>query len=94
MHAFVLQMTSTPEIDANISYVNQQLEIAKSAGQLEKNSVVVLPECFANFGGKDNSNLAIAEVIGEGDVQTKLARIANQYQIYLVAGSLAEIMES
>lgn len=93
MHAFVLQMTSTPEIDANIRYVNQQLEIAQSAGQLEKNSVVVLPECFANFGGKDNSNLAIAEIIGEGHVQTKLARIANQYQIYLVAGSFPTLPE-
>lgn len=97
MHAFVLQMTSTPDVDENIAYVNQQLELAKSAGNLAENSVVVLPECFANFGGKDKSNLAISEPIMSGEtaidpnssypVQEKLARIAKQYQIFLVAGS-------
>ncbi|QTH63416.1 carbon-nitrogen hydrolase family protein [Psychrosphaera ytuae] len=87
MHAFVLQMTSTPNVDENIAFVNQQLELAQTAGQLKVNSLVVLPECFANFGGRDKSNLAIAENLGEGQVQSKLARIANQYQIYLVAGS-------
>lgn len=98
MHAFVLQMTSTPSVDENIAYVNQQLEFAKSSGELPNRSLVVLPECFANFGGKDRSNLKIAEPILEGalqndsqdaslSVQTKLARMAKQYAIYLVAGS-------
>lgn len=94
MHAFVIQMTSTPNVDENIAYVNQQLEIRLSSGLLAANSIVVLPECFANFGGRDKSNLSIAEVIGDGPVQNKLSRIAAQYQVYIVAGSFPTVSDN
>ncbi|GAB2998498.1 carbon-nitrogen hydrolase family protein [Psychrosphaera aestuarii] len=83
MNAFVLQMTSTPSIDDNINFVINSLRESRPPA----NSLVVLPECFACFGGKDNLNLRFAEKIGTGDVQDKLSKIAKDFQIYLVAGS-------
>lgn len=87
MKAFVLQMTSTPEVDENLDFIYQQL-LAKANSV--KNSIVVLPECFAFFGGADKGNLAIAEALSsnaEGKVQSKLSHLAKTFSIYLVAGT-------
>ena len=84
MKAFVLQMTSTPDVDENLDFVFQSL--SSKAKEIE-NSLVVLPECFALFGGGDKRNLQIAEPLFEGKVQRKLAEMAKQFSIYLVAGT-------
>lgn len=84
MKVYVLQMCSTPNIDENLLFVEQQLN------QLHpklSNAVVVLPECFAAFGGSQSINLEIAEPLGSGPVQTKLAELALTFQIYLIAGT-------
>ncbi len=85
MKAFVLQMTSSPDVAKNIATVRQQLFQHQ---QEVAGAVVVLPECFALFGGKDKDNLGIAEQIGSGPIQAQLARLAQEFGIYLVAGSI------
>ncbi len=57
-----LQMTSAPSVEENLDTVANEMASAK----IEKNSLVVLPECFAYFGGKDKGQLAVAETKGEG----------------------------
>lgn len=91
MKAFVLQMTSGPEVKQNLAFVRDSL--AQQAQQV-KNSLVVLPECFAFFGGGDKGNHQIAEplmldasVQGACPVQQALAALAQEFSIYLVAGT-------
>lgn len=87
MKAFVLQMTSAPSVDENLDFIYQQLQANAEA---VANSIVVLPECFAFFGGGDKGNLAIAEPLSEsaeGKVQAKLSQLAKEFALYLVAGT-------
>ena len=62
-----LQMTSAPSVEENLDTVANEMASAK----IEKNSLVVLPECFAYFGGKDKGQLAVAETKGEGEIQRR-----------------------
>ena len=78
-----LQMTSAPSVEENLDTVANEMALAK----IEKNSLVVLPECFAYFGGKDKGQLAEAETKGEGKIQRRLSALAAQYQCYLVSGT-------
>lgn len=100
MKAYNLQMTSTPDVSQNLAFVGSELKrlSAEVSGNL-----VVLPECFSCFGGKEHSNLAIAESLrqvssqanadvieqagSKTPVQDKLSQLAKQHQIYLVAGT-------
>lgn len=50
--------------------------------------MVVLPECFAYFGAIDSGNIQLAEELGDGDLQGKIAEIAQQFNCYLIAGSI------
>lgn len=52
-----LQMTSTPNVDDNLETVAN----AMATANIENDSLVVLPECFAYFGGKDKGQLSVAE---------------------------------
>lgn len=79
-----LQMTSGPDVDANLDFVEQQL----GSLQLPANSIVVLPECFACFGTRDGFLLTIAEQPGNGPIQQRLAAIAGHYKCYLVSGTI------
>lgn len=78
-----LQMTSTPNVEENLDTVASEL----ASANLEKNSVVVLPECFAYFGGKDKGQLAVAETKGDGVIQRRLSALAAEHQCYLVSGT-------
>ena len=79
-----LQMTSGPDVDANLDFVEAQL--AEAA--IPAHTVVVLPECFACFGTRDGFLLTIAESPGDGPIQTRLAEIAARFECYLVAGTI------
>ncbi|MAQ01022.1 MAG: amidohydrolase, partial [Alteromonadaceae bacterium] len=79
-----LQMTSGPDVDANLDFVETQL--AEAA--LPAHTVVVLPECFACFGTRDGFLLTIAEPPGDGPIQARLAKIAARFECYLVAGTI------
>lgn len=88
MHVGLLQLTSAPDVATNLAKVEiaaQQLNQTKTSSQP---SLLVLPECFAYFGGKDNQQLKIAEPIDNGPIQSQLAAIAKRYQLFLVAGTI------
>ncbi|MEP7705240.1 carbon-nitrogen hydrolase family protein [Paraglaciecola sp. 25GB23A] len=78
-----LQMTSSPVVADNIKFVEQQLQQLS----VSEATLVVLPECFACFGGGDKAQLAVAETPNDGPVQTQLCDLARQYKVWLVAGS-------
>lgn len=84
-----IQMTSTPDVEDNLNVVAE--EMARAA--IKKDSLVVLPECFACFGGKDKAQLAIAETKGEGYIQPRLSSLAKQYQCYVVSGTFPLVTE-
>lgn len=79
-----LQWVSRPEVDYNLAKIRQLLASAPPA----PDSLVVLPECFACFGGGEQQQLAIAEPLGAGSIQHALADIARKFNIWLVAGSM------
>ena len=79
-----IQMSSSPLVEDNLLFVEQQLKLLPS----QRPCLVVLPECFACFGGGDKAMLDIAEDLDDGPIQHKLKQFAKQYNIWLVAGSL------
>jgi len=79
-----IQMNSSPLVEDNLLFVEQQLKLLPT----QRPCLVVLPECFACFGGGDKLILDIAEKLHHGPIQKKLKQFAKQYGIWLVAGSL------
>ncbi|MDX1678439.1 carbon-nitrogen hydrolase family protein [Arsukibacterium sp.] len=78
-----IQLTSGPEPAANLAAVRQYLQQLPRAEQ----HLVLLPECFAVFGGGDKLQLAHQAAIGEGDIQQACQQLASEFAVYLVAGS-------
>ena len=78
-----LQMASTPNVEENLDTVASEM----AAANIAKDSLVVLPECFACFGGKDKGQLEVAEVKGDGAIQHRLSSLAKQHQCYIVSGT-------
>ena len=77
-------MTSSPLVEDNLLFVEQQLNLLPA----QRPCLVVLPECFACFGGDEKLIMDIAEDLHLGPIQHKLKQLAKQYNIWLVAGSL------
>jgi deaminated glutathione amidase len=84
MKAALLQMVSVTDMPANLDAAERLLAQAAQAGA----ELAVLPEYFCLMGRQDRDKLAIAERFGEGVMQTRLARMAAQYGVYLVAGTM------
>jgi nitrilase len=84
MKAALLQMVSVTDMPANLDAAERLLAQATQAGA----ELAVLPEYFCLMGRQDSDKLAIAERFGEGVMQTRLARMAAQYGVYLVAGTM------
>ncbi|GGW84016.1 carbon-nitrogen hydrolase family protein [Alteromonas halophila] len=78
-----VQMTSTPDVEENLSMVEAELARLKS----DTPPLVVLPECFACFGTRDRELLDVAESSGDGLIQRRLAEMAKRYQCYLISGT-------
>ena len=80
-----IQIISDDNVDANFAQIQTQL------AQLPKfkegcHHLVLLPEnalCFADR----KAYLAVAEVLGDGPIQSRLANLAKQYQCTLICGS-------
>lgn len=79
-----VQMTSGPDIDANLAEVEQLISKAAAAGA----QLVVLPENFALMGLQDSDKLAVREAEGEGPLQSFLSRQAARHQLWLVGGTI------
>lgn len=79
-----VQMVSSSDWRENLTSLEGQLEELPP----QPNTLVVLPECFACFGGSDKQLLNIAEHRGAGPIQTELQQIAKKFGVWLVAGTL------
>ncbi|GAA0374158.1 carbon-nitrogen hydrolase family protein [Bowmanella denitrificans] len=79
-----IQLVSSPKPSENLAQVSKQLSELDTSCP----SLVVLPECFACFGGSDKTQLELAEALGEGPVQSALSAMAAEHCIWLVAGTI------
>jgi nitrilase len=89
MKAALLQMVSVTDMPTNLDAAERLLAQAAQAGA----ELAVLPEYFCLMGRHDNDKLAIAEPFGEGVMQTRLARMAQQHGIHLVAGTMPLVID-
>lgn len=83
-HLVAIQMTSSPNVDENLNSVAKSLSKLNAIGD----KLVVLPECFALFGGSDKAQLANAETRGDGPIQARLSQLAKQHECYIVSGTM------
>ncbi len=79
-----LQMTSGPDVAANLAMAGQLLRQAADAGA----ALALLPENFAFMGLKDADKLAVGEEPGSGPIQDALARWASCLNLWIVAGTM------
>lgn len=83
--AAVLQMTSVPEVEANLASARVLLERARAEGA----SLAALPENFAIMGRKEADKIAVAEMPGEGPIQAFLGRCARELGMWIIGGTIA-----
>ena len=79
-----IQMVSTPDLWENMETAHRLVNIAAEDGA----QVVVLPEYFCLMGLKDTDKVGAKELLGVGPIQKRLADIAKQNRIHLVAGTI------
>lgn len=78
------QMVSSAIVSENLATLEQQLSEMNS----DQQTLVVLPECFACFGGTDKQLLQMAEPKNNGTLQSELCRLAKFYGVWLATGTI------
>jgi deaminated glutathione amidase len=84
MKAAALQMTSGPDVQANLAEARLLLEEAQAADA----RLAVLPENFAFMGIHDADKLAVGEPLGSGPIQDFLAASARRLGLWVIAGTI------
>ena len=79
-----IQMVSTDDLAENLK--NAQLLISQAAN--EGAQLIVLPEYFCMMGLRDHDKLAVAEILGEGPIQTFLSHLAKDLGVWIGGGSI------
>lgn len=82
--AAVIQMTSAPEVEANLAAARGLLERARAQGAV----LAALPENFAILGRRETDKVAMAEVPGEGPIQAFLGCCARELGLWILAGTV------
>lgn len=78
-----VQMTSAPDVAANLATAGALLEQAAQAGA----RIALLPENFSFMGLRDADKRAIAEREGAGPVQDFLSRRSRELALWIVGGT-------
>jgi len=78
-----LQMSSGPQVSANLEVAARLLGEARAAGA----RVAVLPENFSFMGLRDADKRQVAEPDGDGPVQRFLAQQAQELSLWIVGGT-------
>jgi len=78
-----VQMTSGPDVAANLAAAGALIAAAAGAGA----GVVLLPENFNFIGRRDVDKRAIAESYGSGPTQDFLAAAAARHRVWLIGGT-------
>jgi nitrilase len=84
MKVAAIQMTSGPEVEANLEQARGLLEEAATLGA----RLAVLPENFSFMGLKDADKRAMAEPQGRGAAQDFLAASARRLRLWIVGGTI------
>ncbi|HEY2590016.1 MAG TPA: carbon-nitrogen hydrolase family protein [Steroidobacteraceae bacterium] len=79
-----LQMTSGPDVAANLAVAQALLADAAAAGA----RLAALPENFAFMGLEDADKRKVAEDDGEGPIQAALAETARRLGLWIIAGTV------
>jgi nitrilase len=77
-------MVSTPSLNENLETAARLIKAASDCGA----QIAVLPEYFCLMGLKDTDKVNAREVAGSGPIQERLSSIAQENNIYLVAGTI------
>ena len=84
MKVAAIQMTSGPEVTANLEQARALLEEAAARGA----RLAALPENFSFMGLRDADKRAVAEPDGAGPVQDFLAAEARRLRLWIVGGTV------
>lgn len=84
MKVAAVQMTSSPDVAANLAEAGALLEQAREKGA----AVAVLPENFAFMGMEDADKRKVAEAEGSGPIQDFLASTARALKLWIIGGTM------
>lgn len=84
MKAGIIQFISSMDIHDNLQRIKPYIVKAKGLGAV----LVTLPENFALMAHSEYPLTQIAETFGAGLIQETLSRLAREYEIWIVAGTL------
>jgi deaminated glutathione amidase len=84
MKVAALQMTSGPDVAANLEQARELLEQAVAQGA----RLAALPENFSFMGLKDADKRSVAEADGQGAAQDFLAASARRLRLWIVGGTI------
>jgi predicted amidohydrolase len=84
MKVAALQMTTGPDVDANLSEASSLLDEAARRGA----RIAALPENFAFMGLEDADKRRVAEGEGDGPIQSFLASSARRLGLWIVGGTM------
>src|SRR5690349_14581497 len=84
MKVAAIQMTSGPDVAANLQQARELLTQARDRGA----ALAALPENFAFMGLKDADKRAIGEADGSGPIQDFMAATARDLGLWIVAGTM------
>jgi deaminated glutathione amidase len=84
MKVAAVQMTSGPDVTANLEQARGLLEDAAARGAL----LAALPENFSFMGLKDADKRAVAEADGSGPVQDFLGSTARRLGLWIIGGTV------
>ena len=79
-----IQMASSPNVASNLTEAERLIAIAVEQGA----KIVVLPEYFCIMGVKDIDKVAVREKAGDGPIQRFLSKMAREYEIWLIGGTV------
>ncbi|MCB2262129.1 MAG: carbon-nitrogen hydrolase family protein [Candidatus Thiosymbion ectosymbiont of Robbea hypermnestra] len=85
-----VQMTTGPEVDANLREAQRLVREAADAGA----ALVVLPENFAFMGRQMQNLLPLGERDGDGRLQSFLSETAARYGTWIVGGTIPLVAEA
>jgi nitrilase len=83
MKIAAIQMTTGPDVGANLQTAGQLLEQSANAGA----RLAALPENFAFMGIADADKRKVAESEGEGPIQDFLSQTARRLKLWIVGGT-------
>jgi deaminated glutathione amidase len=84
MKVAAIQMTSGPDVAANLEQARALLQQARERGAV----LAALPENFAFMGLKDADKRAVGETEGSGPIQDFLAATARDLKLWVVGGTM------